>query len=283
MIFPDSTISDLTSRMQRAEALGFDQLFLPDHIGDPRDLSRPWHDTPTLLALAATVTRRIRIGSLVGNPILRPPAVVAKQAMTLDQLCDGRLELGLGAGIFAFDHEATGTRTWQAHERMQRVDEYTRIVDGVLRGAGAPFSFDGRWLWAHDIPTAPGPIQRPRPPIILGGQSPTILRVAADRAEAWNTHGPPNVDFDDLVAITQRQNQQLDDLCTNAGRDPRTLRRALTLFGAADPWTSAIALEQAVARFTRVGIDEFVIHWPPIHRSTEIENLALELIPTLRG
>jgi alkanesulfonate monooxygenase SsuD/methylene tetrahydromethanopterin reductase-like flavin-dependent oxidoreductase (luciferase family) len=283
MIFPDAPISDLTSRMRQAEEWGFDQLVLPDHIGDLRNLSGAWHDSWTLLAVAATVTHRIRIGALVGNPILRPPAVVAKQALTLDHLSTGRLDVGLGAGIFAFDHDATGTPTWQAKERMQRFDEYTQIVDGVLRGAGVPFNFDGQWLWAHAVPTAPGPVQQPRPPIVVGGQSPTILRVAAKRADVWNTHGPLHVSLDDLVTITGKQNRQLDDLCTTAGRDPRTLRRALTLFGAADPWSAPVTLDQIVDRFTRVGIEEFVIHWPSIHRSTELERLSLELIPTLRG
>jgi alkanesulfonate monooxygenase SsuD/methylene tetrahydromethanopterin reductase-like flavin-dependent oxidoreductase (luciferase family) len=73
MIFPDSTISDLISRMRHAEALGFDQLFLPDHAGDLRGLAGPWHDTWILLAVAATITHRKRIGTLVANPILRPP------------------------------------------------------------------------------------------------------------------------------------------------------------------------------------------------------------------
>jgi alkanesulfonate monooxygenase SsuD/methylene tetrahydromethanopterin reductase-like flavin-dependent oxidoreductase (luciferase family) len=131
MIFPDSTISDLISRMRHAEALGFDQLFLPDHTGDLRGLAGPWHDTWILLAVAATITHRIRIGTLVANPILRPPTATAKQAMTIDHLSNGRLDLGLGAGIFAFDHQATGTPAWPARERMQRFDEYTQIVDGI--------------------------------------------------------------------------------------------------------------------------------------------------------
>lgn len=282
MIFPDSTISDLTLRMRQAEALGFDQLFLPDHIGDPRNLAGAWHDSWTLLALAATVTHQIRIGTLVANPILRSPAVTAKQAMTIDHVSNGRLDLGIGAGIFPFDHQATGTRLWRAKERMERFDEYTQIVDGILRSAGAPFSFDGHWLWAHGVPTAPGSVQQPRPPIVVGGQSPTILRVAAKRAEVWNTHGPPNAHLDDIVTITERQNRQLDEMCITAGRDPATLRRSLTLFGPTDPWTSSITLDQVVERFIQVGIKEFVIDWPPTHRSKDFEKLCLDLIPTLR-
>jgi hypothetical protein len=71
-------------------------------------------------------------------------------------------------------------------------------------------------------------------------------------------------------------------MCTAAGRDPTTLRRSLTLFGATDPWTKSAPLEQTVERFTQVGIEEFVIHWPPTHRSSEIETLAMDVIPTLR-
>lgn len=109
MVYPDAPAATLAKRFRWAEALGFDPLFIPDHIGDLRDLGGHWFEGWSVLAAAATQTEQIRIGPLVSNPILRPPALLAKQAMAIDHLPVARLELGIGAGIFAFDHDAVGT------------------------------------------------------------------------------------------------------------------------------------------------------------------------------
>jgi alkanesulfonate monooxygenase SsuD/methylene tetrahydromethanopterin reductase-like flavin-dependent oxidoreductase (luciferase family) len=283
MVYPDAPPAVLAERYRRAEALGFDQLFLPDHSGDLRNLDGFWLEGWTALTAAALQTSRIRIGPLVSNPILRSPAMLAKQALAVDHLSGGRLELGIGAGIFDFDHHAVGTAPWSARERAGRFAEYVEIVDGVLRGAGRPYTFEGQWLWARDVPTAPGPVQQPRPPLIVGGQSPTILRVAAERADVWNTIGPMGAAFEEVLEATARQNRQLDELCTAAGRDPSTLRRSLAVFQSTDPWVSPVTLEEVVERFTQIGIAEFVIGWPEDeHRVDELEPLALNVIPTLR-
>jgi alkanesulfonate monooxygenase SsuD/methylene tetrahydromethanopterin reductase-like flavin-dependent oxidoreductase (luciferase family) len=282
MIMLDAPVATMLERMRTVEALGFDQVFVPDHMGDFRDLGGPWFDGWIMLAAAATVTETIRIGALVSNPILRAPALLAKQAMTVDHLSRGRLDLGIGAGLFAHDHHAVGSEPWSAKERAERFAEYVEIVDGTLRGSGRPYSFEGRWLWARDVPTAPGPVQQPRPPIIVGGQSPAVLRVAAAWADVWNTHGPIGAGFTDILEITARQNRQLDQLCAAAGREPATLRRSLTVFLATDPWTSPVSFEEVVDQFATAGITEFVIGWPPDDRLAEFERLARETIPALR-
>jgi alkanesulfonate monooxygenase SsuD/methylene tetrahydromethanopterin reductase-like flavin-dependent oxidoreductase (luciferase family) len=282
MIYPDAPAPTLIERMRRAEALGFDLLVVPDHSGDFRNLDGYWLEGWTALAAAALQTERIRIGPLVSGPILRPPALMAKQALAIDHLSGGRLELGIGAGLFEFDHHAVGTELWSARERAGRFGEYVEIVDGVLRGGGRPYSFEGQWLWVRDVPTAPGPIQRPRPPIVVGGQSPTVLRVAAERADVWDTIGPFGAGFDEILEVTARQSRQLDELCTAAGRDPSTLRRSLTLYQATDPWDAPVTLEEVVERFTRIGIARFTMSWPPEDREDELERLAREVIPALR-
>lgn len=284
MVYPDAPPSVLADRYRRTEALGFDQLVLPDHSGDLRNLDGYWLEGWTALTAAAIWTERIRIGPLVSNPILRPPALMAKQALAVDHLSGGRLELGIGAGIFDFDHHAVGTQPWSARERAGRFAEYVEIVDGVLRGAGRPYTFSGQWLWARDVPTAPGSVQQPRPPIVVGGQSPTVLRVAAERADVWNTIGPMGASFEEVLEVTAHQNRQLDELCSAAGRDPSTLRRSLAVFQSTDPWVSPVTLEEVVERFTRIGIAEFVIGWPEDEgRVDELERLALEVIPSLRA
>lgn len=176
-----------------------------------------------------------------------------------------------------------GTEPWSARERAERFAEYVAILDGVLRGAGRPYSFAGRRLWVRDVPTAPGPVQQPRPPIIVGGQSPTVLRVAAEWADVWNTHGPIGAGVDDVLNVTADQNRRLDELCVAAGRDAATLRRSFLTLGATDLlWSAPVRLEDIVECLTRVGVTEFVIGWPPDERLGEFENLAREVIPSLR-
>jgi alkanesulfonate monooxygenase SsuD/methylene tetrahydromethanopterin reductase-like flavin-dependent oxidoreductase (luciferase family) len=282
MVMLDAAVETMLEQARQAEALGFDQVFFPDHMGDFRNMAGPWFDGWSMIAAAAIATKTIRIGALVSNPILRAPALLAKQAITVDHLSGGRLDLGIGAGLFAHDHHAVGSEPWQAKERAERFAEYVEIVDGVLRGAGQPYSFDGRWLWARDVPTAPGPVQQPRPPLIVGGQSPTVRRVAAAWADVWDTHGPIGASFEEILETTARQNRELDEFCSAAGRNPASLRRSLTTLLATDPWSAPVSFEEVVERFTPAGITEFVIGWPPEDRLGELERLAQVVMPGLR-
>src|SRR3954468_9822196 len=104
MLYPAQPIPVLVERLRWLESLGFDQVFLPDHSADLRNRANTWFDSWTVLAAAALGTRHLALGTLVANQILRPPAQLAKQAIALDHLSGGRFELGIGAGIFPFDH-----------------------------------------------------------------------------------------------------------------------------------------------------------------------------------
>ena len=282
MLYPDVPFPELIRQAQWMEELGFDQIFLPDHSANLRDLSGVWFDGLTALAAVAMHTDSIRIGTLVSNPILRPPAMLALQARSIDHLSGGRLELGIGAGVFAWDHHAVGEEPWSAKERAGRFAEYVAIVAGILQGTGEPFRFEGEWLWVRDVQTTPGSAQAPRTPIIVGGQSPTILRVAAERADVWNTIGPMSADAEEVLAVTGRQNTRIDELATAAGRDPATIRRSFALYGPWDPWESPVTLEEVVERFDAIGITEFVTNIPPPDRLDDFERMARETIPALR-
>ncbi len=118
--------------------------------------------------------------------------------------------------------------------------------------------------------------------ITVGGQSPTVLRVAAERADCWNTHGPFSLSIDEIVEITRRQNDRLNEMCAAFGRDPTELRRSLLLFGALDAWASTDALERVVRRFREVGIGEFVVFWPASEQLELFERVVAEVIPTLK-
>lgn len=277
----DAPVPQLADRWRLAEQLGFDLLYVADHTGDYRDLRGYWLDGWTVLAAMAAETTRIRIGTLVSNPILRHPVMLAKAAVAIDHLSSGRLELGIGTGIAGFDHAAVGVPYWSPKERVSRFREYIEVVDDVLRSSGT-YEFRGRWFNTNGTAMTPSPVQRPRPPITIAGQSPTVMRVAADRAECWNTHGPFGWTAEDILHLTRRQNEELDRLCAANGRDPSQLRRSLLLHDALDAWSSPDAFERIVSRFAAAGVEEFVVFWPPAGRLDLLEK-ATEVIAELSG
>lgn len=282
MLYPDQSFDVLIERVVWLEDLGFDQVFFPDHSGDLRDRRRPWHDTPAVLAAASVATRRIRLGTMVANQILRPPAQLARSAMSLDHLSGGRFELGIGAGLFDWDHHSVGENPWPPRERMRRFADYVAIVDGLLRARDSTFSYAGEALWVKDVATAPGCVQSPRPPIILGGQSPAVLRTAAALADTWNTHGPPGASDLETVRATAEQTKKLDRLAEAAGRDPAAIRRSYTIFGPWDPKWGRHSYEEVFGTFGELGVSDFVLDWPDEAHRHEFERVALKVIPPLR-
>jgi alkanesulfonate monooxygenase SsuD/methylene tetrahydromethanopterin reductase-like flavin-dependent oxidoreductase (luciferase family) len=281
IVMQDVPAAEVLARFRRIEEMGFDQAYIADHIGDFRALDGPFLDGWSLLAAAATVTSRVAIGPLVNNPILRAPGLLAKQAMTVDQLSGGRLELGMGAGVFEMDHAAVGSPLWPVRERVRRFTEYVTIVDGAMRALGKPYTFEGEWYTVRDLPTAPGPVRRP--PIVVGGQAPTMLKVAVSHGDVWNTNGQMGAPVGDIVARTREQNDRLDELCLAAGRDPATLRRQFLLWDTTDPLEPGASLVELVERLTEAGIEDFVMCWPwQPSQQEKFEHLASEVIPGLR-
>jgi alkanesulfonate monooxygenase SsuD/methylene tetrahydromethanopterin reductase-like flavin-dependent oxidoreductase (luciferase family) len=127
----DAPFPALVERWQRAEELGFDHLWVADHSadtrtdhsGDYRNLDGTWFDGWTVLAVMAKETTHIRVGTLVSNPVFRPPALLAKEALTIDHLSGGRLELGIGTGIEPLDHATMRLDYWSPGERVARFSE----------------------------------------------------------------------------------------------------------------------------------------------------------------
>jgi alkanesulfonate monooxygenase SsuD/methylene tetrahydromethanopterin reductase-like flavin-dependent oxidoreductase (luciferase family) len=281
-VLQDAPFPILIERWRRAEELGFDQLWLADHSGDFRHLGGHWFDGWTTLAVMATVTTRIRIGMLVSNPILRHPALLAREAVAVDHLSGGRLELGIGTGIAGFDHAAMGSAYWPPRERATRFAEYVEVVDGLLRRPPRSEPFAGRYYRAGGAPIVPSPVQHPRPPITVGGQSPTVRRVAAAHADCWNTHGPFDRSAAEILEITRRQNHELDELCAATGRNPAELRRSLLLFDVLDAWVTPDAFERIVSEFREAGMHEFVVFWPADDQWALFERVATKVLPALR-
>ncbi len=164
---------------RKAEALGYSVLLANDHL----DVRHGTHLMPIpALAAAAIVTSEIRLGTSVLNHDLRHPAVLARDLSALDVLSEGRLEIGLGTGWVEREYQWAGIRFDSGGTRVERLAEYVQVVKGILEAEDS-FSFEGKWFRIEEMPGSPRPLQRPRPPLLLGGQRPRLLSLAAREAE----------------------------------------------------------------------------------------------------
>jgi probable F420-dependent oxidoreductase len=170
--------------VRKAEALGFSTLLVPDHLLHPL--------APiSALTVAAMATRTLRVGSFVFGNDFRNPVYLAHEAATLDVLSEGRFELGLGTGYMPSDYHQTGIALDPPGVRVRRLSEAVRIVKAYF--AGEPFSFAGAHYAVTDLLGRASPVQRPHPPIMIGGGGRRILSLAAREADsvAFNLRTTP--------------------------------------------------------------------------------------------
>jgi probable F420-dependent oxidoreductase len=153
--------------------MGYSGLYLPDHFDEqPGPIAA--------LMSAADATTRLRVGSLVFDNDYRHPWVLAKEAATLDLLSDGRLDLGLGAGWLVADYEMAGISYDSAGTRIERLEEGLEVIKGFF--SGKPFSYSGKHYSIKEAEGSPSPVQKPHPPILLGGGGRRMLGLAAREA-----------------------------------------------------------------------------------------------------
>ena len=166
---------DWRDKARKIEDLGYSTLFMPDHFIDTQLAPM------TAISFAAAHTTKLRIGMLVLGNDYKHPAVVAKEAATIDLLSDGRLEFGLGAGWMQTDYDALGMPYDGAGTRVARLEEALAVVKGAW--SGDQFSYDGEHYTITDYTGVPNPVQKPHPPIVIGGGAPKVLRLAGREAE----------------------------------------------------------------------------------------------------
>lgn len=193
-------------KARKVEALGYAVLLVPDHLAD---LFAPMLG----LAAAAAVTTRLRVGTGVLNNDFRHPVLVAREAATLDVLSGGRLELGLGAGHMQSEYEQAGLGFDPGATRVERLAESVVLVKRLFEGEGVTFAGRHYRVTGHAI--HPRPVQRPRPPIFIGGNAPRLLSVAAREADIVGftgimfRRGGREVDVSDFRATVVDERVQL--------------------------------------------------------------------------
>ena len=271
------TWPEMLELWQRVEALGFDSAWLPDHLVPPFRPDGPLLEAWTLLAALAARTERVRLGVLVSCNTFRHPPLLAKQAVTLDHVSDGRLELGIGAGWFAPEHEMFGIDLPGTPELVDRFREAVEVVDLLLRQDVT--TYDGSYYQVRKAPFRPAPVQQPRPPLTLGAHGPKMLRIVAEHADRWNSTG--------TVAEMAERNRVLDEQCAAVGRDPSAILRShlyvAALLPDERPWDSLEAFRDFVGRFREVGVAEFLLQPPPPDRFAIVERVVSEVTPEVRA
>jgi F420-dependent oxidoreductase-like protein len=235
-------------------------------LGKPRN--GPCLEGWTTLAALAQATSRIRVGCMVTGMPYRHPSVLANMAATVDVISGGRLELGLGAGWNQDEADALGIELPPLKERFDRFDEGLEVIVRLLRDDVA--DFDGEHHRLRAASCEPKPVQRPHPPIWIGGTGPTrTLRAVARHAQYWNTPFTSPDDLGRLLGILRGH-------CEDVGRDPSEI--TVTAQVIHDPAAGPSATADACAELEAAGLQLAVVYLPESHHTpAEVERLASAL------
>ena len=212
----------LVEHFQLAEELGFDYAWVYDHFISMRDgIMGPTMEAWTLLAGLAAATSRIGLGTMVTGNTYRPPALLAKQVVTVDHISNGRAILGVGAGWHEGEHEMFGIPFPSAGERVERFHEALQIFRQLTSQERT--TFVGRHYQIKDAPFEPKPVQ-PQIPLLIGTKGSRMLRLTARYADIWDANSAPTDPTEGDAAAKWRE---LAGYCRAIGRDPESLRRSI--------------------------------------------------------
>ena len=290
LVTPNASWETVLDRFRRIEALGFDLGGLADHFVDWTNPPSPWFDLWATLGAVAQATATLRLRPCVAQIPLRDPATFARQALSLDHISGGRIELGLGIGLTVDPSYAMmGIANWSNAERVARLKEYLEIVDRMLTNEVT--SYAGKYYTISEAVMNPRPVQSPRPPIMLAAMGPVMLQRAARYADTWNSLSFQET-FEAQLAETRERAARIDEHCAALGRDPASLVRSYTMFDATGRkrggriayYESEDAFADMVGRVLELGITEIGVYWPilPEQRSM-FERIATEVIPKLKA
>lgn len=294
---------------EAAERLGFEGLFTSDHYLSVQGVrERGSNDAWAILAGLAARTRRLRLGTLVSPVTFRHPSLLAKIATTVDHISGGRVEIGMGAGWWEDEHRAYGFPFPSARERFDLLEEQVEIVHGLL--TEERFSFRGSRYSLEDCRFLHAPVQRPHPPLILGGRvvGPRMRRLVARFADEFNTVGgtPEQVRarFERVRAGLREAGRDPAEVTTSlmtwfyVGRDEdewrdrvERSRRRDPAAGSFDEYLAEISRdhfvgtpEQVVERlreYEAVGVQRVFLNHELVEDDEHLELVAREVLPAL--
>ena len=267
-----STIDALRKVWKIADERGFDHCWAFDHFAPifsdvHGDVFEGW----TMLAAMAALTNRTRVGLMVTGNTYRHPGVLAKMAVTVDHLSGGRLEFGLGAAWAEDEHAMFGLEFGTVGQRIARLKEALQVIRSLWTEAQT--DFDGKYYQLKEAVSNPKPVQKPFPPIWVGGGGERkTLRVVAELADVWILVGGAPEDAAHKSAI-------LDQHCADDGRDPARIRRSMQVFFRSNDPRAAVELAQG---YLEVGFTELIIGVGGEDIVREALVVADEVMPAIR-
>jgi len=294
--------ADMLDLWRKADGWGYDSLWNFDHFypifTDPEG---PCLEGWTTLTALATATKRARIGHLVNGNTYRHPAVLAKMAATLDIISGGRLNLGIGAGWFELEHQTLGIDFKTVPERLRALDESLRIIKGMFTQPKT--TVHGKHYSVTDALGNPKPVQKPYPPIMIGGSGKKVLlRIVAEHADIWNAPGGAAEALADLIAIIDHHGEKVRrdtsaiektimlPLCYRAPEREQFVCHLVANMRQTTPEVARksimIGVKQecldTVARYQKAGITHFIFMLFTPYFVDEIQAFAEEVIPAAR-
>ncbi len=236
------------------------------------DVSGPCLEGWTVLAALAARTKRLRIGQMVTGNTYRHPAVLAKMAATVDVISQGRLDFGIGAGWNETEHNAFGIPLYATGERIRRMGEACEIARRMWTQDVT--DFDGKYYQIKGAYCEPKPVQKPYPPIVIGGGGEQLtLRIVAEYAAIWNMPGGP-------IDVFQHKSQVLDTHCAAIGRDPSTIARSVQLAINGDDLGETRATTQS---FIDAGATHIILNIRTPYPQGIVRRLVTEVIEPLKA
>lgn len=271
---PQQSWENVLELAVHAEATGWDGVWFADHFmpntADDTPDDGPQLECWAVMAGLAVAVPRVRLGTLVCGNTYRHPAVLAKQAATVDQQSGGRLVLGLGGGWQVNEHRLYGIEFFDVPGRLARLEEACQIVKGLFTNQRT--SFDGRYYTLTDAPLEPKPIQQPLPLLVGGGGEKVTMRIAAQWADEWNVWGVPET-MRKKIAVLRAH-------CERLGRDPSEIKvssQAMLFMSEDESWLARhrppadeatpspvivgtpSEVAEIVAQYEAAGVDELIV------------------------
>jgi F420-dependent oxidoreductase-like protein len=268
---------DLLQTWQEVDELGFDTAFVFDHfIPISSDPNGPCLEGWTLLSALAAQTKNVKVGVLVTGNTYRNPAVLAKMAATVDHVSNGRLILGIGAGWFTLEHTAYGIPFSTAGGRAKQLGEAVEVLKLLFTQEKSTFT--GKYYQLKDASFAPKSVQKPHPPILIGGMGPKRIQpLVARQADIWNffvRDGDPQA--------AKRICTKFDEICRKVGRDPAQVEKSISLYS---PQLSGTAEEVRgrIQALVDAGVQHFIISLSAPYDRALLRRFAKDVIPTFRS